>query len=251
MERSMKDVQPIEYSNQRILTTQQLAEAYGTDTNNIIVNFSRNKEHYIIGKHYYSLEGEELKLFKSYLTNCNVAVDKFSSSLYLWTEKGALMHAKSLNTDQAWEVYEQLVDEYYRLQRVSSVQEKMKRSSGRPRKTVEPKPVVERLGDPPHFLAEPAELVAEEILGYFDGGMADLLFEYLYYMNVPMTFRQIRTECAAFGCVPSHVVRASLQDCVDFGNLEKSAGGYYCVPEFLKAHDCALVVYISPLQGNS
>ena len=33
---------------------------------------------------------------------------------YLWTEKGALLHAKSLNTDKAWEVYDYLVDFYFR-----------------------------------------------------------------------------------------------------------------------------------------
>ena len=33
--------------------------------------------------------------------------------LYLWTEKGALLHAKSLNTDKAWEVYDYLVDFYF------------------------------------------------------------------------------------------------------------------------------------------
>lgn len=33
--------------------------------------------------------------------------------LYLWTEKGALLHAKSLNTDKVWEVY-YLVDFYFR-----------------------------------------------------------------------------------------------------------------------------------------
>lgn len=34
--------------------------------------------------------------------------------LYFWTEKGALLHAKSLNTDKAWEVYDYLVDFYFR-----------------------------------------------------------------------------------------------------------------------------------------
>ena len=39
---------------------------------------------------------------------------KYAKSLYLWTEKGALLHAKSLNTDKAWEVYDYLVDFYFR-----------------------------------------------------------------------------------------------------------------------------------------
>ena len=33
---------------------------------------------------------------------------KYSTKLYLWTEKGALLHAKSLNNDKAWEVYDWL-----------------------------------------------------------------------------------------------------------------------------------------------
>lgn len=38
---------------------------------------------------------------------------KKASKLYLWTEKGAFLHAKSLNTDTAWEVYDRLVDNYF------------------------------------------------------------------------------------------------------------------------------------------
>ncbi len=37
-----------------------------------------------------------------------------ASHLYLWTEKGALLHAKSLNTDKACEVYDYLVDFNFR-----------------------------------------------------------------------------------------------------------------------------------------
>ena len=106
---------PVEYNSQRILTTFQLAEAYGTDTNNINVNFSRNKDRFTVGKHYFVLEGKELKQFKSDdLTNCKV-VDR-ANKLYLWTKKGAFLHAKSLNTTKAWEVYEKLIDGYFEYQ---------------------------------------------------------------------------------------------------------------------------------------
>lgn len=40
---------------------------------------------------------------------------KHTPRLYLWTEKGALLHAKSLNTDKAWEVYDYLVETYFRV----------------------------------------------------------------------------------------------------------------------------------------
>ena len=94
------------------MLTAQLAEFYGTDANNINVNFSRNKEQYVPGEDYFVLEGKELKKFKSdYLTNCGV-VDR-SPKLYLWTELGALLHAKSVNTDQAWRVFKELRKAYF------------------------------------------------------------------------------------------------------------------------------------------
>ena len=65
------------------------------------------------GKHYIALQGEELKKFKADLEiQGNL---KYAHTLYLWTEKGALLHAKSLNTDKAWEVYDYLVDFYFRV----------------------------------------------------------------------------------------------------------------------------------------
>lgn len=33
--------------------------------------------------------------------------------LYLWTEKWTFLHAKSLNTDIAWEVYDRLIETYF------------------------------------------------------------------------------------------------------------------------------------------
>lgn len=94
----MKDeLKVIEYRNIRVLTTQQLAEAYETDSKIVSNNFNRNKERYIEGKHYICLEGENKRNFLN-----NHQIDdglKNASKLYLWTEKGAFLHAKSLNTD--------------------------------------------------------------------------------------------------------------------------------------------------------
>jgi phage regulator Rha-like protein len=101
----------IEQNGQRVLTTQQLAEAYGTDVKTISNNFNRNKDRYKPNKHYFLLEGDELRQFKA-IHQFDEQL-KFATKLYLWTEKGAWLHAKSLNTDKAWEAYERLVDEYY------------------------------------------------------------------------------------------------------------------------------------------
>lgn len=107
----MNQLQVIEHQNQRVLTTQQLSESYGTEPQIIVNNFNRNKERYTAGKHYVALEGVEKNEFIN-LNHFDVGL-KNTKTLYLWTEKGAWLHAKSLNTDKAWEAYEMLVDDYY------------------------------------------------------------------------------------------------------------------------------------------
>lgn len=107
----MNQLQIIVHDNRRVLTTSQLAESYGTDSKTLSKNFERNKERYKEGKHFILLRGDELRAFKANRQNDDTL--KFASILYLWTEKGAWHHAKSLGTDEAWDAYEMLVDEYY------------------------------------------------------------------------------------------------------------------------------------------
>lgn len=106
----MNSLSITEFNDIRVLTTQQIAEAYGTNTDTITKNFNRNKERYTEGKHFICLKGDELRSFKA-----SGQIDLLPSvnTLYLWTEKGAFLHAKSLNTDTAWEVYDRLVDSYF------------------------------------------------------------------------------------------------------------------------------------------
>lgn len=104
---------PIEHQSQMVLTTAQLAEQYDTDERRISENFNRNRDRYMEGKHFFALQGEEKRAFLNHTQIEDGS--KHASVLYLWTEKGAWLHAKSLNTDRAWEAYEMLVDEYYRI----------------------------------------------------------------------------------------------------------------------------------------
>ena len=126
----MNKMDVVEYKGQRMLTTKQIAEAYGTDVRTIQYNFRYNKQKYEKGKHYVEIEGEELKEMKS--TSEIHSSLKQVKHLYLWTEKGALLHAKSINTDKAWEVYENLVDFYFH------VKEKDKWQQDPEKKTIVP-----------------------------------------------------------------------------------------------------------------
>lgn len=103
----------VELKGIRVLTSKQLAECYESTPVRIKQNFNENRNRFVDGKHYISLTGDELKEFKKQVGNSYLVANR-TSHLYLWTEKGALLHAKSLNTDKAWEVYEYLVDFYFR-----------------------------------------------------------------------------------------------------------------------------------------
>ena len=108
------DIQVIEQQGVRVLTTAQLAECYETTERRISENFNANKERYEEGKPYIVLEGEEKRDF---LNRTEIPYGSRAAKFYLWTERGALLHAKSLNTDKAWEVYGELVETYFRAQK--------------------------------------------------------------------------------------------------------------------------------------
>ena len=108
----MGDLIPVEYRAERVLTTEQLAQAYECEPNNIKKNFKVNKDRFDEGKHYYMLEGDALKAFKDEVTNRNL-VGKNASHLYLWTRRGASRHSKMLGTDRAWEMFDALEESYF------------------------------------------------------------------------------------------------------------------------------------------
>lgn len=110
----MEKMQVVEVGGIRVLTTKQIAEAYEAEEWKIKQNFSNNRKKYVEGKHFVILTGEDLRAFKHRVENFYL-VGKGANKLCLWTEKGALLHAKSLNTDKAWEVYDYLVDFYFRV----------------------------------------------------------------------------------------------------------------------------------------
>ena len=80
----MNNLAITEYKNIRVLTTQQIADLYGTDKKVISYNFNHNKERYIEEKHFIKLEGDEKTEFLNHLENHDGS--KNAKVLYLWTE---------------------------------------------------------------------------------------------------------------------------------------------------------------------
>lgn len=116
---SIDTLSPITYNQIPVVTTELLANLYGTDTANIKKNYSRNKDRFVEGKHYFLIKGEKLRELKNLVTSSH-QVDKRTPKLTLWTERGAARHAKMLETDQAWEVFEKLEDCYFSQKEKSS-----------------------------------------------------------------------------------------------------------------------------------
>lgn len=149
-----KELQIVEYEGQRVLTSRQIAELYESDKKYVSNAFNNNKRRFAEGKHYFVLTGDKLKNFRQviesqannicvlenqeYKSEGEVCVpsrteyksgDKVCDSqngdykylaktrkLYLWTKKGAMLIAKIIDTDKAWEVCERLVDFYFEVQ---------------------------------------------------------------------------------------------------------------------------------------
>ncbi|ECI2686038.1 ORF6N domain-containing protein [Salmonella enterica subsp. enterica serovar Reading] len=109
---SVETLSPITHNQIPVITTELLAHLYGTKIKNISDNFLNNTSRFVVGKHFFKIEKNELREFKNRPETIGL-VGKNARSLILWTERGAARHAKMLETDQAWEVFEKPEDCYF------------------------------------------------------------------------------------------------------------------------------------------
>lgn len=103
----------IEYGGQPVIPTARLAEFYETSAENLRVNFfnAQKKARFVEGKHFFKVEGAALDTLRN--DEIGLQISPMTRSLYLWTKRGCARHAKMLNTDMAWEVFEALEDSYF------------------------------------------------------------------------------------------------------------------------------------------
>lgn len=109
---AVETLSPILHNQIPVVTTELLASLYGTDPHSITKNHRSNVDRFVAGKHFFKLEGAGLKAFKNKVTDSDLVASR-AKHLILWTERGAARHAKMLETDQAWEVFEKLEDCYF------------------------------------------------------------------------------------------------------------------------------------------
>jgi hypothetical protein len=109
-----KEVMVVEYKGKRVLTTEQVAQVYECDKQQVMQNFNKNKDRFEEGKHYIKLDGDEFKKFKALLGSSILSNNlKFAPFVYLWTRQGASRHCKMLGTDKAWDMFDCLEENYF------------------------------------------------------------------------------------------------------------------------------------------
>ncbi|EHX1524780.1 ORF6N domain-containing protein [Escherichia coli] len=111
MQLAVESLVVVTYSNVPVITTGLLAHLYKTEEKHIRQNFKRNECRFIAGKHFFKVSGCELDSLRT--SQRGLQISPKTRSLILWTERGAARHAKMLETDQAWEVFEKLEDCYF------------------------------------------------------------------------------------------------------------------------------------------
>lgn len=107
----MKDLIPVKFNEEIVITTKMLAQVYECKEQQIQQNFNNNPDRFIEGKHYYKLQGEELKKLR--LENIELQISPMARVFYLWTKRGASRHCKMLGTDKAWEMFDTLEENYF------------------------------------------------------------------------------------------------------------------------------------------
>ncbi|WP_192900910.1 ORF6N domain-containing protein [Photorhabdus luminescens] len=124
---SVQDLPSIHHNSIPVITTELLAKLYDAEINSIQQNFKRNSERFVAGKHYFKISGEDLRNLR--LTMSQLQISPKTRSLILWTERGAARHAKMLETDQAWDVFEALEDFYFNQKDVAPATASVKTNS--------------------------------------------------------------------------------------------------------------------------
>lgn len=107
---------PIKFKDTIVITTKELAKVYNTKENNLQNNFMNHKNQFKEGEHYFKVDGKELKEFKRLVKDIDQPLYeniKFAPVLYLWSHKGCSRHCKMLDTDEAWEQFDILEENYF------------------------------------------------------------------------------------------------------------------------------------------
>ena len=104
---NLKEIVPLEWRGQRVLTTTQLAAAYYCAINTLY-GF---KEKFVEGEHYFKLFGDTLKEFKAHNDQGNFKSQP--GTVRIWTKSGAKLQAELRESGAVLDIYKWLAENYF------------------------------------------------------------------------------------------------------------------------------------------
>ena len=96
----IKNLVPVDYSNQRVLLTAQVAQGLACSVDLLKMLFKNHKGEFQEGVHFFNVKGGSLRALKE---KYPLFIDKYSANSMLWTVSGFFLAAKLIDTPQAWE----------------------------------------------------------------------------------------------------------------------------------------------------
>ncbi|MCG9115790.1 ORF6N domain-containing protein [Laribacter hongkongensis] len=118
----------VTYKGQPVLTVKAIAEALGTDLDNIQKNYSRNRRRFKAGQHVHLITAHEAKAlgFLSVSSKSNgqiVGLNFFryaGKGMTLFTREGVALLATTVGTDEAWVMRQTFIDAYFTLEGIAT-----------------------------------------------------------------------------------------------------------------------------------
>ncbi len=127
----MKNLIPVDYANQRVLTYNQVAKGLNCSIDQLRSIYHNHKEEFTEGVHFFNVTGEPLRALKKDITNRHVNLHanshaddsyftfkfvKGAKCIKLWSCQGVARLSKLIDTPEAWELFTKLEKNYFERQ---------------------------------------------------------------------------------------------------------------------------------------
>jgi hypothetical protein len=112
-------VKIIEWQSQRVITTREISTHHNLETKIINEKFRRNKKHFKENIDYFIVTKQEV------MKDANIDLQYLFTSndeLYLFTLAGYFNFIKTINDDRAWEIFEELKQAYFNIQKLNNIE---------------------------------------------------------------------------------------------------------------------------------
>ena len=109
-----KNLVPVDYSNQRVLTYTQVAEGLNCSVDQLRSLYKNHKQEFLPGVHFFNVEGAALRSLKNDMSNRQaVPFVKGAKNVKLWTCQGVARLSKLIDTKEAWNLFSALEKNYF------------------------------------------------------------------------------------------------------------------------------------------